>query len=107
MLITQKRLAPTAAFAIAGISLLLLLQPRAAEAKPCGSIIISPGHGWIVGGGGIGCDFMRKWSRSMLRGYGQPPGWNCHKHGRGYGRSGGCSKGPNGTLPFFVYYPPD
>ncbi|HEX6153400.1 MAG TPA: hypothetical protein VFZ19_07760 [Solirubrobacterales bacterium] len=50
---------------------------------------------------------MRKWSRSMLKGNGQPPGWNCHKTGRGYSRSGGCSKGPNGTSPFFVYYPPD
>jgi hypothetical protein len=89
------------------ISILLLFQPVEAKAKPCGAVIITPGHGWIVGGAGVSCDFMRKWSRSMLKGQGQPSGWNCHKNGRGYSRGGGCSKGPNGTTPFFVYYPPD
>jgi hypothetical protein len=107
MLLTQKRLALAPILAAALISLLLLLQPAAAEAKACGAVIISPGHGWIVGGDGVSCGFMRKWSRSMLKGNGQPPGWNCRKTGRGYSRSGGCSKGPNGTTPFFIYYPPD
>jgi len=93
--------------AVAAISLLLLFQPAAAEAKPCGAVVLSSGHGWIVGGAGVGCNFMRKWTRSMLLGNGQPPGWNCRKQGRGYNRGGGCSKGPNGTTPFFVYYPPD
>jgi hypothetical protein len=102
-----KRLGIAPALAIAAIALLPLLQPATAEAKPCGSVILSYGHGWIVGGAGVSCGFMRKWTRSMLLGHGQPPGWTCRKQGHGYNRGGGCSKGPNGTTPFFVYYPPD
>lgn len=103
---TQKRLTFAPLLAVALISVPLLLQPAAAEAKPCGSVTLASGHSWVVGGAGISCGFMRKWTRSMLQGNGKPPGWTCHKRGRGYDRSGACSKEPRGT-PFFVYYPPD
>ena len=86
---------------------LSLGAPQAAQAKPCGSVVLRPGLGWIVGGEGLSCRRMRHWSRSMLLGHGRPRGWQCVKRGQGRRRSGGCSKGPNGTAPFFIYYPPD
>ncbi len=93
--------------ATALISLLFALAvPGSAQAKPCGSITLSGGQSWIVGGAGLSCKKMRRWSRSMLKGDGRPKGWNCRKSGRGSNRSGGCSRGPNGTAPFFIYYPP-
>ena len=94
--------------ATAAIALILSIAvPGSAEAKPCGSVVLRPGVGWIVGGTGLSCRRMRRWSRSMLLGWRGPKGWDCRKHGRGRQRSGGCSKGPNGTAPFFIYYPPD
>ena len=81
--------------------------PEAAQAKPCGSVVLRPGRAWTVGGAGLSCAKMRRWSRAMLLGHPGPRGWNCVKRGQGRRRSGGCSKGPNGTEPFFIYYPPD
>jgi hypothetical protein len=86
--------------AIAAVTLLtagVLLLPgpaSAAAAKPCGDVILRPGYGWIVGGAGVSCRFMRHHFRSMLTGNGGPPGWSCHE--QGHGRAG--------TTPFFVYY---
>jgi len=97
----------TAAIVICALAFVVIASPPAAEAKACGSVVLKPGHGWIVGGAGLGCGRMRKWARSMLLGNGQPPGWHCVKSGRGAGRSGRCFKGPNETGAFFVYYPPD
>jgi hypothetical protein len=85
---------------------LALTTPQPAQAQPCGSVVLRPGRSWIVGGAGLSCRKMRRWSRSMLLGHRGPRGWHCVKHGDGRRRSGGCSKGPNGTAPFFIYYPP-
>ena len=86
--------------------ILLAAIPDQSEAKACGSVTIGNGWTWIVGGDGISCRKMRNWSSSMIRGKGTPKGWRCSKRGRGPSQSGGCSKGPNGTSPFFIYYPP-
>ena len=96
----------TAATALIALAL-VLGTPGTAAAKPCGSVTLAGGKSWIVGGAGLSCKKMRRWSRSMLRGHDGPKGWNCRKSGKGRNRSGGCSKGPNGTAPFFIYYPPD
>lgn len=86
------------------VVLLALAIPGTAAAKPCGSVTLGE-RTWIVGGAGLSCRKMRRWSRSMLRREGRPRGWNCRKDGHGASRSGGCSRGPNGTAPFFIYYP--
>lgn len=94
----------------AGLALILTLYavvPSQSEAKACGSVTIANGWTWVVGGGGMSCSKMRKWSSSMVRGKGKPKGWRCSKRGKGPSQSGGCSRGPSGTGPFFIYYPPD
>jgi hypothetical protein len=93
--------------AVAAIAVAVSLTgTEPARAKSCGSVVLRPGLGWIVGGAGVSCKKMRRWSRSMLSGHRGPRGWHCVKRGHGRRRSGGCSKGPNGTAPFFIYYPP-
>jgi hypothetical protein len=92
-----------------GLALIVTLfaaMPAQSEAKGCGLVTIGNGWSWVVGGDGMSCQKMRKWSSSMIRGKGKPKGWRCQKRGKGPSQSGGCSRGPNGTSPFFIYYPP-
>jgi hypothetical protein len=105
---TRSRM-PQVSASVASLVLVLALfaaMPAQSGAKACGSVTIANGWTWVVGGGGMSCQKMRKWSSSMVRGKGKPEGWRCHKRGKGPNQSGGCSKGPNGTSPFFIYYPP-
>jgi hypothetical protein len=99
-------LAHALAASFALVLILFAVMPTKSEAKACGSVTIGNGWTWVVGGDGISCQKMRKWSSSMIRGKGKPKGWRCQKRGKGPSQSGGCSKGPNGTSPFFIYYPP-
>ena len=96
-----------AGIGVVALALVAAYPPAEAEARPCGTVILKPGKGWIVGGAGLGCRKMRYWAKSMLLGEGTPPGWRCKKSGKGRSRSGGCHKGRRGYHPFFVYYPPD
>ena len=74
-----------------------------ASGKACGDIRVS-GFYYVVGGGKASCDFMRRWSRSLVKRNGGPRGWDCHRRSR----SGGCTKHTGARIePFFVYYPPD
>ena len=94
----------------AGLALILTLfaaMPAQSEAKACGEVRLKGGGVWWVGGSGLSCRKMDYWARSMLLGNGRPKGWKCSKRGKGNKQSGGCSKGPSGTGPFFIYYPPD
>ena len=62
-------------------------------------------HGsyYIVGGAKASCDFMRRWSRSLIKRNGDPRGWDCRRRAR----SGGCTKHTGARIePFFIYYPP-
>ena len=94
--------------AIAGVTVLgVFAITGSAQAKACGTVSVAkPGWSWVVGGDGMSCRRMRYWTKSMVLGKGRPRGWQCHKRGKGPGQSGGCSRGPNGTSPFFIYYPP-
>ena len=92
--------------AVAVIAVVLAFtSPDPAQATPCGTVTLQ-GRGWNVAGAGLSCRTMRRWSLSMLLGHHGPRGWHCVKRGHGRRRSGGCSKGPNGTAPLFIYYPP-
>jgi hypothetical protein len=85
-------------------SLLWVSLPAAtAQAKACGDIRVH-GSVYVVGGAKASCDFMRRWSRSLVKRDGGPRGWDCHRRAR----SGGCTRHTGARVePFFVYYPPD
>lgn len=74
-----------------------------AEAKPCGSIMVK-GKAYTVGGGGVTCKYMRRWSRRMAGQGRKPKGWDKCTIRR---TSGGCERGPGSNRDFFIYYPPD
>lgn len=86
------------------------LPTSPATAKDCGDVWLN-GNVWWVGGSGMPCKKMRRWSRSMLLGKGTPEGWTCQRHNRGRNRSGGCGRGWNPKFQqprwFWAYYPPD
>ncbi len=84
-------------------ALVAVLTPTAAEAKACGTIRVF-GNYYVVGGAKQTCDFMRRWSRSLIKRQGGPAGWDCHRRRS----SGGCTRHTGARIePFFVYYPPD
>jgi hypothetical protein len=84
-------------------ALVAALTPTAAEAKACGTIRVS-GKYYVVGGAKRTCDFMRRWSRSMVKRQGRPSGWDCNRRRS----SSGCTKHTGAQVePFFIYYPPD
>jgi hypothetical protein len=90
---------------LVGLSAALWAALPAATAfgKACGDIRVS-GSYYVVGGAKGSCDFMRRWSRSLIKRNGGPHGWDCHRRSR----SGGCTKHTGARIePFFVYYPPD
>ena len=79
--------------------------PASAEAKPCGSIQVD-GRYYTVGGAGVSCKYMRRWSRRMIAQGRKPKGWyKCTIRKD----SGGCHRGPPGDRhdEMFIYYPPD
>lgn len=79
------------------------LPAGAAQAKACGDIRVDRSY-YIVGGAKAPCDFMRRWSRSLIKRNGGPREWDCHRRAR----SGGCTRHTGARIePFFVYYPPD
>ncbi len=79
------------------------LGTQTAEAKACGSIRVS-GSNYVVGGAGVSCRYMRRWSRVMVRDGRKPRGWDkCTIRRSG---SGGCQRGPARNRDFFIYYPP-
>lgn len=77
-------------------------QPSEALAKPCGDLTAAD-RTVIVGGAGIGCNFMRNWTKRLMRGSDRrPAGWTCRVRTRD---SGGCDRRRGDA--FFIYYPPD
>lgn len=105
----RSRMAQVSALmaSLALILIVLAATPAQSEAKACGEVRLSGGGVWWVGGSGLSCRKMDYWAKSMLLGKGRPKGWKCSKRGRGNKQSGGCSRGPSGKGPFFIYYPPD
>lgn len=88
----------TLALAIGGT-----LATNEAAAKACGSIRVN-GANYVVGGAGVSCRYMRRWSRVMVRDGRKPRGWDkCIIRPSG---SGGCQRGPAHDRDFFIYYPP-
>lgn len=89
---------------------LAALGPEEASGKPCGEIYLKGGGVWWVGGSGLSCKRMDYWAKSMLLGKGRPKGWQCWKRGKGFKRSGGCSRGWNPQFEqprhTWIYYPP-
>lgn len=97
------RLRTLLALGFLSATLVVALPTAQAQAKPCGDIRVS-GKYYIVGGAKASCDFMRRWSRSMIKRNGRPDGWECRRRTR----SGGCNKETGARIePFFIYYPPD
>jgi hypothetical protein len=79
-----------------------LWQPSSALAKPCGDVTVGS-RTVVVGGAGVGCKFMRSWTKRLMRGTNrEPAGWNCKVRSR---TSGGCDR--RHSRDFFIYYPPD
>jgi hypothetical protein len=84
-------------------ALCTILPVGTAYGKACGDIRVH-GSYYIVGGAKASCDFMRRWSRSLIKRNGGPGGWDCHRRAW----SGGCTKHTGARIePFFIYYPPD
>ena len=86
--------------ALSGALALSLASPPSAQALACGDVQ-ARSTTFIVGGGGVGCRFMRRWAGRYLSTRDEPRGWNCHYRGA----SGGCDK--RRSRAFFVFYPPD
>jgi hypothetical protein len=88
---------------LAALALLVsVARAPSAEAKPCGDVRAN-GQVWVVGGGGVGCKFQRRWTKRYLEHGDEPRGWRCV--GRSRPGHGGCNE--KGGDAFFVFYPPD
>jgi hypothetical protein len=79
------------------------IRVSAADAKACGTIRMDGAY-YTVGGAGVSCRYMRRWSRRMIRDRWKPRGWDKCWIRRS---SGGCQRGRVRNRDFFIYYPPD
>jgi len=94
----MRRTVPLALAAVA----LALGMPSAAEARQCGTVKAEGSKYAVSGSDNVGCRFMRKWSRRVVRGDGHPRKWKCERGAF----SGGCHRGEGFTRKFFTYRPP-